>query len=69
MHVSKQEDPKTFSCFCKKNKSSNIYVMTAGGIQETELNALNIVQPIMKKRSRSETVDGSVQGVSWRMCV
>ena len=33
------------------------------------MHRLNIVQPSVKSRSASVTLDGSGQGVSWQMCV
>ena len=43
--------------------SPNDYIATASGVQETELNAqTNIVQPCVKSRSRSVTVDESSHG-------
>ena len=67
---------KTTKKKTKKNKKKNKKIFadwlgcncwTAGGVQEIELNAhmvLNIVQPYMKSRSRSVTVNGSWQGAS-----
>ena len=43
----------------------NGYVLSAGGVQE--MHRLSIVQPGMKSRSRSVTVNGSGQGASFTL--